>query len=80
MTKLKPYNGPGIIKQLPACKKSYRGKTIFGGRKIPTSYIGAAGRWRRKAPWERGIINNSDVSVRFTIADGQIRMRWNEYK
>ena len=68
------YKPVGMIKQPPACRKNYKGKNPAGGRKLPTSYIGAAVRWSSKPKWERGIESNMDVQVRFIISDATLQM------
>lgn len=64
--KFTPYKPPGMLSQLPALRHDYKAKNAAGGRKCPSSYIGAA---------HKHIPHSEHVSIRFTIADDRIAMR-----
>lgn len=62
------YKPQGMIQQVPACRRDYKGKNITGGRKCPPSYIGAA---------HKHIPDSEQVSVRFRINNERVGMRPN---
>ena len=77
MPKFTAYKPVGMIKQAPACKRDYKGKNIAGGRKCPSTYIGAALRLP-KDPM-KGIEDYRDVSVLFSIGSDTISLTPNRY-
>ena len=74
VAKLKPFNPVGMISQAPALRSDYKGTNPAGGRKCPSSAIGAAmritGDWTSQLKGHMG-----DIRVRFSIGENRVGLR-----
>ena len=66
MPKFKAYNPVGMIKQAPACRVDYNGKGPAGGRKCPSSYLGAALRTRKEPLGMRVYLRIEGTAIRMS--------------
>jgi hypothetical protein len=67
---MKPYSPLGMIEQLPALKKGYKGKNPAGGRRAFAKYGGVG---PLPALWMRGV-GEGEIRVKLQIMPGQLTL------